>query len=401
MNHWASAWVVAKWEFARYFKLKSEIISILLWVAISGMLWGGQALISRFQESDTPQLILIDAVGLTLPTSSALTLEPTDLPLSQALTLAEEQQFDGVLQVTSLSEATLHTENNDVPTSVSTWLNSAALDLRLHQAGISADEFAALSTPMTIRLAHRGAVPERTAFEKALAVVVLALVLVGVFTGFSYFFVSITSEKQQRVSEQIISAISAQAWTDGKIIGLTALSLKSVLAASIWGALGFLVYQRFGSDSGLSVLQSGVDPGLLALLILFALLGIALWSAFYAMVAATISDPNSSSRSAIMLIPIIPVMFGFAALGNTDSSLAIALSWFPLTSFVFMPARLMTQPVPAWDWLLSSVLLVLTIMVLRIAAGRVLNVAMLMFGQEPGWRDIWRWTRSRPSASPD
>ena len=40
MNHWASAWVVAKWEFARYFKLKSEIISILLWIAISGMLWG-------------------------------------------------------------------------------------------------------------------------------------------------------------------------------------------------------------------------------------------------------------------------------------------------------------------------------------------------------------------------
>ena len=145
-------------------------------------------MISRFQESDTPQLILIDEVGLTLPTSSALTLEPTDLPLSQALTLAEEQQFDGVLQVTSLSEASLHTENNDVPTSVSTWLNSAALDLRLHQAGISADEFATLSSPMTIRLAHRGAAPERTAFEKALAVVVLALVPGGRFYRLQLLF---------------------------------------------------------------------------------------------------------------------------------------------------------------------------------------------------------------------
>lgn len=399
MNYWSSVFVVAKWEFARYFKLKGELISLVLWIGISAALWGGQHLITRFQGDETVRLLVLDAVQMNLPSSSRLQLELSDQPLEQALVLAESRELDGVLNISSWTHATLYGDSRPALDAVSPLLNTASFEWRLRHSGLSQEDFVALNTPMTINLEDPDDEPKRSAFEKSLAVVVLALVLVGVFSGFSYFFVSITSEKQQRVSEQIISTISAQAWTDGKILGLTCLSLKSVVTAAIWGTLGYFVYQRFGSNSGLSALQGGVDPGLLTLLIVFALLGIALWSSFYAMVAATISDPNSSSRSAIMLIPIIPVVLGFAALDNTDSPIVLALSWFPLTSFVFMPARLVTATVPAWDWGLSMLFLLFGIMLLRIAAGRVLAVAMLMFGQEPGWRDVWRWARARENAA--
>jgi hypothetical protein len=47
-----------------------------------------------------------------------------------------------------------------------------------------------------------------------------------------------------------------------------------------------------------------------------ALLVFLLWFSFFAAVAATINDPQTSARGAFRLLPSLPLSFAFAALKN-------------------------------------------------------------------------------------
>jgi ABC-2 type transport system permease protein len=58
-----------------------------------------------------------------------------------------------------------------------------------------------------------------------------------------------------------------------------------------------------------------------------------------------------------------------------------------------MPARVAITDVPAWELVLSALLLLGGTMLARRTAGKVFAVAMLMYGKEPSWGEIRRWAR--------
>lgn len=91
---------------------------------------------------------------------------------------------------------------------------------KIRALGIPPSQLADVLRPMalSVRIHEEGRRPSTTA-EKAAAGLVIGLMLMGIFTGMGYQFVSITGEKQIRVTEMIISAVSPQQWMDGKILG--------------------------------------------------------------------------------------------------------------------------------------------------------------------------------------
>ena len=62
------------------------------------------------------------------------------------------------------------------------------------------------------------------------------------------------------------------------------------------------------------------ELGLFAIIALVTVLGTAMWFAFMAAIAATIDDPNSSPRSAMLMIPILPTVFAFMLVSRADST---------------------------------------------------------------------------------
>jgi ABC-2 type transport system permease protein len=113
-------------------------------------------------------------------------------------------------------------------------------------------------------------------------------------------------------------------------------------------------------------------------------------NSFLAGFAATIDDPNHSSRSIVMFIPLVPVMLSFSILGSADSGLAVFLSIFPLTSFAAMPIRVAEVGVPWWQWVIALGLLLATLYWARKLAARLFRLGITMYGKEPTWKDIWR-----------
>jgi ABC-2 type transport system permease protein len=220
----------------------------------------------------------------------------------------------------------------------------------------------------------------------------LFLLLSGVMTCFAYFFASITSEKQARVTEQIVSAIPIQAWMDGKILGICALGLKSMLTLVLWAALAAYVTHVVAPD----VLADLGGIGTTKILVgtLFVLLGLLFWGAFLAGIAATIDDPNNSTRSSVMLIPTIPTTLAFLATEHAGNAAVAAMSWIPITSMAFMPVRYALTDVAPWEVLGSAALLLTCLWWMRRFASRVFRAGMFLYGKEPSWGEILRWMRN-------
>ena len=216
--------------------------------------------------------------------------------------------------------------------------------------------------------------------------------LMGVITGNAYLFTGITAEKTQRVTEQVVSAISPQTWIDGKILGLSAIALVSVLNMVIGSLLSLGVLNLLGTS--IDVPFSVVSPMLAIQFLIMTILGFFFWFAFFAAIAATIDDPNTSARSSFMLFPLLPLAAAFGVLSNPDSWIMKLLGIIPLTAPAVMPARLVMTDVAVWEFLLAVGLLFASICGLRRIAGKVFSLGILMHGKEPSWREMWRCLRT-------
>src|SRR5438552_322230 len=139
--------------------------------------------------------------------------------------------------------------------------------------------------------------------EKVAAGVFIGLTCLGVFLGMASFFTGITGEKQLRVTEQVVAAISPQTWVDGKLLGLTAAAFGSLLTYGLALCIFLALLRLAGVEYTMPV--TAIRPGNLLVFAILAVLGIFFWNCFFAAVAVTINDPNSSSRASLMFLPVL------------------------------------------------------------------------------------------------
>ena len=96
----------------------------------------------------------------------------------------------------------------------------------------------------------------------------------------------------------------------------------------------------------------------------------------------------------ISISAIAPIFLIGVLVDSPHSPLAVVLSIFPWTSPLTMMIRISIGGVPAWQIILSTLLLVLaTVFVLR-ASARVFRVGLLLYGKSPTLPEILRWARA-------
>jgi ABC-2 type transport system permease protein len=110
--------------------------------------------------------------------------------------------------------------------------------------------------------------------------------------------------------------------------------------------------------------------------------------------AATINDPNVSSRTTVLFLPLVPLIAGaIVTFKAPDSMLTRVLGLIPLTSPSALPVRIILTDVSIWEIALSLVVLFIATWSMRIVAGRIFRVGMLMYGKEPTLRELLRWMK--------
>ncbi|MEB3214555.1 MAG: hypothetical protein VKL39_24615, partial [Leptolyngbyaceae bacterium] len=194
---------VASWEFNRFFKWK-DVLKGLVWMVVIGALsfMGTSWLLSDSMETAT---VAVADYGGIHPDS--LAVNGVDfVPWSEGVAA------DGVLRITSIHEAAL-----EIPSkrgwadAIGSRLSELRRNAMLADAGLDGGWYGSLQAGAVLTTTYTEA-PARPRSASITAGLAVFLLLMAVFMGFAYQFTAITGEKTQRITEQVVSAISAQTW---------------------------------------------------------------------------------------------------------------------------------------------------------------------------------------------
>ena len=386
---------VARWEFLRFFKWKDQFVSLALVVVVGGVWWLGGRLLDRGRSQPEVVVLHPQILPFELPPDSRVRLKPAEGRGEAALRkLVGNGELDGVLILGSVHEAELVVAKEPRwVDELATALTAARRQARVAALGLEAETLADVLAPFAVRVSvHEEGTAPRSFGDKVVAGVLAGLMLLGILLGLSWLLISITGEKQVRVTEQVVAAISPQTWMDGKLLGVTGLILAS-LGNYVLATVVFVVGGRALGLGLPSLPSAAADPGLVLAFLVLTVLGLLFWNAFFAAVSATINDPNTSSRSGMLFLPLFQILFAVFAFKDPDNGFLEFLSLLPGTSSAVLSARLVLTDVAWWEVPTAIVLLLVGVVLLRRAAGKVFGLAVLMYGKEPTWKEIWRWAR--------
>jgi ABC-2 type transport system permease protein len=205
---------------------------------------------------------------------------------------------------------------------------------------------------------------------------------------------SIIEEKTSRVFEVLLATIKPTQLLAGKIIGVGAVGVTQVavwmIAASAL-ASSSMVAHLAGSNSVHGVL-SGAQIGFFVLYFIFGFL-------MYSAIAAALGAMTNSEQELqqLNMFLVLPLAFCMVMLFPTvrapDSTLAQVVSLIPFCSPLLMNFRTALTSVPAWQIILSVVLMSITIGAVIWISSRIYRVGILMYGKRPNLPEILRWMK--------
>lgn len=396
MSRWQQTREVARWEFKRFVKLKQQLIGSVVMI-VFGLGASKVAGIIRAAESKPVTVTVVGAEQLdfALPHVPPVVWDSSSRTEAQARAAVAHDTLDGVLLVRGPERAELVVRRR------ASWtepLEGVMLAARRAAATSRVSLPPELSTAMAspFALSTEFIAPGAGRVSRATRITALVILLLGLmvlFSGFSTLFVGITGEKQQRVTEQMVAMVSPQTWMDGKILGLAGAAAVGTGFMLVSGLLLLRAIPSVFGRAAPTLPPVASDWALLTLILLVTTLGVLMWFSFLAAIAATIDDPNSSTRTLLLFVPMLPSLVAFVMIPRADSALAQFFSILPLTSMGMLPARLIVTTVPWWEPVVAILLLALTTWLFRVAAGKIFALGILMYGKEPSLRELVRWAR--------
>lgn len=397
MKHSDQVFEVAKWEFNRFYKFWDELKGFFIGL----ILFGGGALVGYWVFSSSEEdrsfhiteNIWFEADSLQTPLQTWTLVPLSDTAKSREL--VNSGDISGLVIVRSLDEVEFVVrQSQGWQESVREQFAEIRKVEKIASANLTVAEYDDIREGLAWRQVATQSDRESTRTATIIAIFPIGLMLMAVFLGFAYQFTAITGEKDSRTTEMMMSVISPQVWIDGKILGISGIGIVKVLMYGLMSliaaaGLGFFL----GSGDPFSFL-SYIRLFDVAVFLVLALLGILMWNAFLAAIAATIDDPNTSQRSGMMMLPLVPVLLSAFALINPDSAALKVLGVFPLTSSTILPVRMVLTDVSVAEILVSILLLVATVWFFRRIAGKIFSYSILIYGKEPNLKEMIRWFKN-------
>jgi ABC-2 type transport system permease protein len=273
---------------------------------------------------------------------------------------------------------------------------------RLERFGIEPDEAADLFRPPTFEVMAvdpddvRRADDFGGAFVLAYALVILTLM--AVITYGTWVAQSVAEEKSNRVMELLITAASPRQLLTGKLLGTGAAGLTQYVVIVAAATAGFLANEPIARALGVDTLPfelPQLDPWLFVLLGVFFVLGFLLYATLYAAAGSMVSriEDVQQAIGVLIFVAMAGYFASFPALNDPQASWVAPLSLVPFISTYIMPVRLLLASPTVGEVALSIGLLLITIVVATWIASRIYAAGVLLYGQKPSLRAVFRAAR--------
>jgi len=342
----------------------------------------------------------------------------SDPDLATARRAAVAGTYAAVLAIDRAPEGqlafTLYTNDNATGRTAGTIRQAStaiAVADRLGRLGVTAADQAGLFTPTQFSVewpdpARTGPTRGTTELvgQDMLGFGMTILIFMMVILYGQWIAMSVVEEKSSRVMEVILNAATPFQLLTGKVLGVGAVALTQYLGLLLVGGIALLSEEAVASavlgDSGGSVgLPQGLTFELLLLFGVYGILGFLLFAVLYAAAASLVSrqeDVNSIVMPMTLVASAGYLIGVYAAMGLLDihAGWIVGLSQVPLVSPFMMLGRITAGEAMAWEIVLSVALLVAAIIGALWLAARIYAAGVLLYGQRPGPREIWRVVRT-------
>lgn len=289
--------------------------------------------------------------------------------------------------------------------------NSIAIQDRLIRAGISPADQAALFAPASVTLNQ--ADPNATShgpssaadyvsnFAVAFALSILlfmAIILYGQWVAFS-----VAEEKNSRVMEVVLAAATPFQLLTGKVVGVGGLALVQYVIVLVPSAAVLIFQDRIaglilGTGSSAASLPTGLSLPLLVVFGVMFVLGFALYAVLYAGAASLVSRQEDVNQIVAPLTIISVGGYLVATYAGTgiipiDSPLVVIASFIPFFSPYLMLTRMGQNAASPGEVVIAIALLALFIPIALWVAARLYRSGVLLYGQRPTPRTLFRALR--------
>ena len=349
--------------------------------------------------------------------------------------------LDSVTRSVTLSSYSEKPLSVDIKESIQSKVNTAVEDYRLALYDIGdlkqiMEEVESDVTMSTYTLGEDGAEKITSSEVYMIISMVLSIIIYMFIAMFSGMVMqSVIEEKASRVVEVLVSSVKATELMFGKIIGVACVALTQFLLWIVLTAVlvtGFSAFVGFdslmgdpaqteqmmemaGTMGGVSVddmteiaqdeSQMGavlstlkdLNYGQLILgFVIYFVLGYLLYASFFAAIGSAVE--NEADTNQLQMPVTLPLMLAFFialyAFNAPDSPIVFWGSMIPFTSPIVMLARI-PFGVPAWELLLSILLLLATFVACAWMSAKIYKIGILMFGKKTTFKDLWKWLKMK------
>ena len=212
------------------------------------------------------------------------------------------------------------------------------------------------------------------------------LMFIGILSTGQHMLSSVIEEKNSRVMEVLLSAVSPFQLMAGKIVGLAGIAFT---VTGLWGVAAY-------SAANWQGLNINITGELLLYFVIYYTLGFLLFSSITVGIGS-ICNTIKETQSLMMpltLIFIVPLISWLNLIQHPNGTLARVLSFIPpLTSMVMILRLSAGSGILLIETLASIVLLAATVLAVMWFAAKIFRTGILMYGKRPGPREILRWLR--------
>ena len=244
----------------------------------------------------------------------------------------------------------------------------------------------------------------------------LGMLLYGfVFIYGSMILRSVLEEKTSRIVEIIISSVKPTQLMMGKIIGTSLVAFTQIF---IWIALSLVISTLVSSIFGVStsdfnsldVSDAQVNSGIqiffsalfnlpllniLIAFVFFFISGLFLYGSLFAAIGAAVDSETDANQ---FMFPLsMPLIIGlyvgiFTVAEDPSGTIPTIFSHIPFTSPIVMMMRI-PYGVPIYEQIISLAILIATFFGTVWFAAKIYRVGILMYGQKPSYKDLYKWLK--------
>jgi ABC-2 type transport system permease protein len=236
-----------------------------------------------------------------------------------------------------------------------------------------------------------------------LAYVGIILIFMSVYLYGVMVANGVAEEKGSRIMEILVNAATPFQLMTGKILGIGAAGLTQMSAFVIVGISALLLQNPIkavllgNNSSALNLDITGSSITLLLLLLVYFILGFLLYATLFAAMGALVKrqDEVQNAVQPLTWLFMVGYVVSFFGIYNPDATWVRVISYIPFWTPTTMLMRIGVGSATWWEILLTIVLMIVAIFVCAVIGARIYRIGVLMYGQRPGMRQLFKMVRTK------